>query len=72
MDLRKGEIRHLLPDGCCFHSAAFQKPGGFLFTGAVLYALCQYADFSGGIDMMMAVSHLFGVKMDDIVVVKGT
>ena len=41
-----------------------QKPGGFLFTGAILYALCQYADFSGGIDMMFAVSRLFGVEMD--------
>ena len=41
-----------------------QKPGGFLFTGALLYAICQYADFSGGIDMMFAVSGLFGVKMD--------
>ena len=41
-----------------------QKPGGFLFFGAVLYALCQYADFSGGIDMMFAASRLFGVEMN--------
>ena len=41
-----------------------QKPGGFLFLGAFLYAICQYADFSGGIDMMMAVSRLFGVEMN--------
>ncbi len=41
-----------------------QKPGGFLFAGAVLYAVCQYADFSGGIDMMFAASRLFGVEMD--------
>ena len=41
-----------------------QKPGGFLFTGAILYAICQYADFSGGIDMMFAASRLFGVEMD--------
>lgn len=40
------------------------KPGGFLFLGAILYAICQYADFSGGIDMMFAVSRLFGVEMD--------
>ena len=52
------------PVGEIFGGDLAQKPGGFLFTGAVLYALCQYADFSGGIDMMMAVSHLFGVKMD--------
>ncbi|MBR6158711.1 MAG: MBOAT family protein [Lachnospiraceae bacterium] len=41
-----------------------QKPGGFLFMGAVLYAICQYADFSGGIDMMVAVSRMFGVEMN--------
>ncbi len=41
-----------------------QKPGGFLFLGAFLYAICQYADFSGGIDMMVAVSRLFGVEMN--------
>ena len=41
-----------------------QKPGGFLFVGAILYAICQYADFSGGIDMMFAASRLFGVEMD--------
>ncbi|MCR5474794.1 MAG: hypothetical protein K6F28_06260 [Lachnospiraceae bacterium] len=41
-----------------------QKPGGFLFAGALLYALCQYGDFSGGIDMMVAVSRTFGVQMN--------
>ncbi len=52
------------PVGEIFGGDLGQKPGGFLFIGAVLYALCQYADFSGGIDMMMAASGLFGVKMD--------
>ncbi|MCR5830885.1 MAG: hypothetical protein K6G67_01935 [Lachnospiraceae bacterium] len=52
------------PVGEIFGGDLGQKPGGFLFIGAVLYALCQYADFSGGIDMMMAASVLFGVRMD--------
>ncbi|MBQ7581920.1 MAG: MBOAT family protein [Lachnospiraceae bacterium] len=43
-------------------SAAY--PGSFLTFGAVMYAIEQYADFSGGIDMSMAISLLFGVRMD--------
>ena len=38
-------------------------PGSYLLFGAFLYAIEQYANFSGGIDMVMAVSMLFGVKM---------
>ena len=40
-------------------------PGSLLLFVAFLFAIEQYADFSGGIDMVMAVSGLFGVKMDD-------
>lgn len=40
-------------------------PGSFLLFTAFLYAIEQYADFSGGIDMVLGVSGLFGVKMDD-------
>lgn len=40
-------------------------PGSFLLFTAFLFAIEQYADFSGGIDMVMAVSGLFGVKMND-------
>lgn len=39
-------------------------PGAFLLFIALLYAIEQYADFSGGIDMVLGVSGLFGVKMD--------
>ena len=41
------------------------NPGSFLLTGAVLFAIEQYADFSGGIDMSMGISLLFGVKMNE-------
>ncbi len=40
-------------------------PGSFLLFGALLYAIEQYADFSGGISMAMGVSLLFGVKMSE-------
>ena len=38
-------------------------PGSYLLFGAFLYAIEQYADFSGGIDMAMGASLLFGVRM---------
>lgn len=38
-------------------------PGCVLLFGALLYAIEQYANFSGGIDMVMAVSMIFGVEM---------
>ncbi|MCR5301204.1 MAG: hypothetical protein K6E49_02060 [Lachnospiraceae bacterium] len=40
-------------------------PGSFALFGALMFAIRQYADFSGGIDMSMAVSLLFGVKMNE-------
>ena len=40
-------------------------PGSFLLFTALLFAIEQYADFSGGIDMVMAISGLFAVKMND-------
>lgn len=40
-------------------------PGSYLLFGAFLYAIEQYANFSGGIDMAMAASLMFGVKMAD-------
>lgn len=40
-------------------------PGAYLLFGAVLFAIAQYADFSGGIDMVLAVSNVLGVKMAD-------
>ena len=40
-------------------------PGSFLLFSALSFAIRQYADFSGGIDMSMAVSLLFGVRMNE-------
>ena len=38
-------------------------PGSFIVFGILLYSAQQYADFSGGIDIVRGVSMLFGVEM---------
>lgn len=38
-------------------------PGAAIFFGIFLYAIQQYADFSGGIDIVMGVAGLFDIKM---------
>lgn len=43
---------------------ATSLPGSSLLFGALLFAIEQYANFSGGIDMAMGVSMLFGVEMN--------
>lgn len=37
--------------------------GGIIIVGILFYSLQQYTDFSGGIDIAMGVSELFGIKM---------
>lgn len=37
--------------------------GGIIVVGVLFYSLQQYADFSGGIDVAMGISELFGIKM---------
>lgn len=41
-----------------------QMPGSYLLFGAFLFAVEQYANFSGGIEMAVGVSLLFGVNVD--------
>lgn len=38
-------------------------PGSVIVFGIFLYSIQQYADFSGGIDMVLGVAELFGIKM---------
>lgn len=38
-------------------------PGSMMLFGAFLYAVQQYADFSGGIDMVLGVARMFGIQM---------
>ena len=38
-------------------------PGCVILFGILMYAIYQYADFCGGIDMFLGVAELFGIKM---------
>lgn len=38
-------------------------PGSVIVTGILLYSAQQYADFSGGIDMVLGISQLFDIAM---------
>lgn len=37
--------------------------GAFIVLGILMYSIQQYADFSGGIDIVMGVSQIFGISM---------
>lgn len=38
-------------------------PGSVIVFGILLYSIYQYADFSGGIDMVLGIAKLFGIRM---------
>lgn len=38
-------------------------PGSVIVIGILLYSIQQYADFSGGIDMVMGIAMMFGIEM---------
>ncbi len=38
-------------------------PGCVLLTGILMYAIYQYADFSGGTDLVLGIAELFGIKL---------
>ena len=38
-------------------------PGSVIVFGILLYTIQQYGDFSGGIDMVRGVSHMFGITL---------
>lgn len=38
-------------------------PGSLIILGILMYSAQQYADFSGGIDMALAVSEMFGIEL---------
>ena len=46
-----------------FDMSLVNRSGSVILVGILLYSIQEYADFSGGIDMVLAVSSLFGVDM---------
>ena len=46
-----------------YDAPAGEQSGAVVVFGMLAFAMQEYADFSGGIDMAMAVSGLFGVQM---------
>ena len=46
-----------------FDSPKADTPGSTIIFGILLYSIQEYADFSGGIDMLTGSAELFGVKM---------
>jgi len=48
-----------------FDTPAVEYSGAMAAFGILLYSAQQYADFSGGIDMVLGVSELFGIRMAD-------
>ncbi len=53
----------VLPVNAVFDHVDAGMPGSVIVFGILLYAVYQYADFSGGIDMVLGFSRLFGIQM---------
>lgn len=63
--LKKAAIADLLVDGIgeVFDNVSPGISGSTVIFWILMYSLQQYADFSGGIDMVMGVAQLFGIDM---------
>lgn len=59
-DLLSGGIASIFDGGV---SGVEGLPGSVIIFGILLYSAQQYCDFSGGIDIVMGVSSLFGVEL---------
>ena len=46
-----------------FDSPYNDYPGSIIVSGILIYSIYQYADFSGGIDMVLGIAKLFGINM---------
>lgn len=51
--------------GVIFDTPVRDYAGSTVLFGILLYSAQQYADFSGGIDMVLGFSELFGIKMSE-------
>lgn len=63
--LKKYLVADLLVNhvGTIFDGVYTDYPGCVLVAGILMYSAYQYADFSGGTDMVLGIAELFGVKM---------
>lgn len=63
--LKKYAIANTFVDTIAYvlDSPTKETPGLFIVMAILLYSIQQYADFSGGIDMVLGVAQLFGIKM---------
>ncbi len=63
--MKKYAIANILAVGIAniFDTPVRDFSGAIVVFGILLYSAQQYADFSGGIDMVLGVSELFGIKM---------
>lgn len=62
--LKKYAVANLLVDTISqiLDNPTEDTPGAAIVIGILLYSAQQYADFSGGIDMVMGIAELFGIK----------
>lgn len=63
--LKKYAIANLLVDmvSNILDNISENTSGSFIVVGILMYSIQQYADFSGGIDMVLGIAQLFGIKM---------
>lgn len=63
--LKKYAIANLLANAVALILDApnAQMPGSVIVTGILMYSAQQYADFSGGIDLVWGIALLFGIEM---------
>lgn len=53
-------VKHV---GTIFDGVYTNYPGCVLVMGILMYAIYQYADFSGGTDLVLGIAELFGIKL---------
>lgn len=53
-------VKHI---GTLFDGVYTNYPGCVLLTGILMYSIYQYADFSGGTDLVLGIAQLFGIEL---------
>ena len=63
--MKKYAIANMLvrPVAASLNNIGASTPGSVVVFGILLYSAQQYTDFSGGIDMVLGISGLFGIEM---------